>query len=101
MIGGSNGLGGVVPWNVQCINSKPKNFQWEPDCDGITCVNPGLYEVTAGFFTDSVPKIRLLVNGESVLAAAAAATARCDAMFCYILVSVSSSYRVTHPLHII
>ncbi len=74
VLGTANAIGGLVPWNVQSINTNTLNFIWEADCDGIMCIAPGLYEVTAGFFTDSVPRIRLLVNGESVLTAAAAAS---------------------------
>ena len=40
----------TVPWNVQNINTNPENFVWEKDRCAITCVAPGLYEVTFGFF---------------------------------------------------
>ena len=61
--------GGGVPWNYQTVNTDPENYLWEPDRVHITLANPGLYEVTFGFFCRKKPSVQLLVNGEPVLAA--------------------------------
>jgi hypothetical protein len=66
---GQTKRGGAVPWNVQSVNTDPQNFRWERDKTTIHAAVPGLYEVTFGFFTRKKPAIRLLVNGEPVLAA--------------------------------
>ena len=58
-----------MPWNVQSVNTDPSNFLWERDKATVVAVAPGLYEVTFGFFTRRKPSVRLLVNGEPVLAA--------------------------------
>ena len=60
---------GVVPWNVQSVNTDPENFRWERDKTFVRAGVPGLYEVTFGFFARRKPAIRLLVDGEPVLAA--------------------------------
>ena len=60
---------GAVPWNVQSVNTDPGNFRWEKDKTTLHTAAPGLYEVTFGFFTRKKPAIRLLINGEPVLAA--------------------------------
>jgi len=61
--------GGAVPWNVQTVNTNPANFLWERDRSSVTCVAPGLYEVSFGFFSRKKPTVQLLVNGEPVLSA--------------------------------
>jgi hypothetical protein len=60
---------GLVPWNVQSVNTDPENFRWERDKTFVRAGVPGLYEVTFGFFARRKPAIRLLVDGEPVLAA--------------------------------
>ena len=60
---------GGIPWNVQTLNTSPGNYLWERDRVNLTCVAPGLYEVTLGFFTKRRPSIQVLVNGEPVLSA--------------------------------
>ena len=60
---------GVVPWNVQSVNTDPENFRWERDKTFVRAGAPGLYEVTFGFFARKKPAVRLLVDGEPVLAA--------------------------------
>lgn len=60
---------GGIPWNVQTLNTSPANYLWERDRVNLTCVSPGLYEVTLGFFTKRRPSIQVLVNGEPVLSA--------------------------------
>ena len=57
------------PWNVQSVNTDPENFRWERDKTFVRAGVPGLYEVTFGFFARRKPAIRLLVDGEPVLAA--------------------------------
>lgn len=66
---GKTKAGNAVPWNVQSVNTDPSNFLWERDKATVVAVAPGLYEVTFGFFTRRKPSVRLLVNGEPVLAA--------------------------------
>ena len=60
---------GLVPWNVQSVNTDPENFRWERDKTFVRAGAPGLYEVTFGFFARRKPAVRLLVDGEPVLAA--------------------------------
>ena len=60
---------GLVPWNVQSVNTDPENFRWERDKTFVRAGAPGLYEVTFGFFARKKPAVRLLVDGEPVLAA--------------------------------
>ena len=60
---------GAVPWNVQSVNTDPENFRWERDKTFVRAGAPGLYEVTFGFFARKKPAVRLLVDGEPVLAA--------------------------------
>ena len=66
---GSTKTNGLVPWNVQSVNTDPENFRWERDKTFVKTGVPGLYEVTFGFFARRKPAIRLLVDGEPVLAA--------------------------------
>ena len=61
--------GYAIPWEYQTINTAPDNFIWEKDKTSILIVNPGLYELTMGFYTDKKPTIQLLINGEPVLSA--------------------------------
>ena len=63
----SNGFG--IPWEIQCINTAPDNFIWEPDVTNIVVVSPGLYEITFGFYCKKKPTVQLLVNGETILSA--------------------------------
>ena len=60
---------GLVPWNVQSVNTDPENFRWERDKTFVRAGAPGLYEVTFGFFARRKSAVRLLVDGEPVLAA--------------------------------
>ena len=60
---------GLVPWNVQSVNTDPENLRWERDKTFVRASAPGLYEVTFGFFARRKPAVRLLVDGEPVLAA--------------------------------
>ena len=48
----------AVPWNVQTTNTTPDNFVWVRDTTEITCVAPGLYEITLGFFTERDPAVQ-------------------------------------------
>ena len=41
---------GLVPWNVQSVNTDPENFRWERDKTFVRAGAPALYEVTFGFF---------------------------------------------------
>jgi hypothetical protein len=43
---GRTKAGGVVPWNIQTVNTDPANLQWERDKAAIVIVVPGLYEVS-------------------------------------------------------
>lgn len=61
--------GFAVPWEIQCINTSPDNFIWEPDVTNIIVVSPGLYEITFGFYSKKKPTVQLLVNGETILSA--------------------------------
>ena len=54
---------------MQSVNTDPENFRWELDNTFVRAGVPGLYEVTFGFFARRKPAIRLLVDGEPVLAA--------------------------------
>lgn len=58
--------GGRVPWNVQSVNHCPENLLWEPDGDRVTTVMPGLYALSLGVFCDRMPRVRVLVNNETV-----------------------------------
>lgn len=74
---------GLVPWDMQMTNTLPDNFLWEKGVDCIVTVAPGLYEVLRmavmlcsnfsrdkiayGFFTDTKPGIKVLVNDEVVV----------------------------------
>ena len=58
-----------VPWEIQCINTAPDNFIWEPDVTNIIVISPGLYEITFGFYCKKKPTVQLLVNGETILSA--------------------------------
>lgn len=58
-----------VPWEIQCINTAPDNFVWEPDVTNIVVVAPGLYEINFGFYCKKKPTVQLLVNGEIILSA--------------------------------
>ncbi|KAJ4453016.1 hypothetical protein PAPYR_12632 [Paratrimastix pyriformis] len=66
---GKTKQGHGVPWNIQVANSAPETFLWERDKVTLTVIQPGLYEVTFGFFADKKPAVQLLVNGEPVLSA--------------------------------
>ena len=66
---GKTRTGGAVPWNFQTVNTDPENYLWERDRVHITLSQPGLYEVTFGFFCRKKPSVQLLVNDEPVLAA--------------------------------
>ena len=61
--------GFAIPWEIQCINTSPDNFVWEPDVTSIVVVSPGLYEITFGFYCKKKPTVQLLVNGETILSA--------------------------------
>ncbi|TPX49877.1 hypothetical protein CcCBS67573_g10132 [Chytriomyces confervae] len=61
-----------VPWTVESINTDPDNFIW--DCSHAAHVirvqDPGLYEITFGFFdVQWRPSVSVVVNGESVFSA--------------------------------
>ncbi|KNC56011.1 uncharacterized protein AMSG_02023 [Thecamonas trahens ATCC 50062] len=58
-----------IPWNVQILNSAPDVFVWGKDKVNLVATLPGLYQVSAGFFSAAKPSIQLLVNGEPVLSA--------------------------------
>jgi len=61
--------GGLVPWNVQTVNTQPENFVWKKGSTRIVTVAPGLYEVHFGFFTKKKPTVQLLLNGDPCLSA--------------------------------
>ncbi|KAJ3087924.1 hypothetical protein HK102_009959 [Quaeritorhiza haematococci] len=62
-------FGSAVPWNYETLNTDPDNFKWDQESTSIKVGEPGLYEITFGFFTKLKPSIQLVVNGESVLSA--------------------------------
>lgn len=61
--------GFAIPWEIQCVNTAPDNFIWEPEASNIIVVTPGLYEITFGFYCKKKPTVQLLVNGETILSA--------------------------------
>jgi hypothetical protein len=61
--------GFAVPWEIQCVNTAPDNYIWEPESSSILVVAPGLYEITFGFYSKKKPTVQLLVNGETILSA--------------------------------
>jgi len=60
--------GGLVPWNVQCVNTAPDIFGWTADSPSVAASEQGLYEVAFGFFVDLDVDVELLVNGELAVA---------------------------------
>jgi len=56
-----------IPWNTESINTATDNILWEKDSSEIATVLPGLYEISLGFFTESDPSVKILVNGEPIL----------------------------------
>jgi hypothetical protein len=65
---GHTGPGGVVPWNIQIVNTDPDSYLWRRDESTVTTVVPGLDHVCIGFFTNRNPAVQFRVNGEPVLA---------------------------------
>ena len=61
--------GFAIPWEIQCVNTAPDNYIWEPETSSIMVVAPGLYEITFGFYCKKKPTVQLLVNGETILSA--------------------------------
>ena len=61
--------GFAIPWEIQCVNTAPDNYVWEPEASAILVVAPGLYEIIFGFYCKKKPTVQLLVNGETVLSA--------------------------------
>lgn len=56
-----------IPWNVQSVNHHPEHLVWQPDAESIVTVVPGLYQIAIGIFVDRAPRVRVLVNDETVL----------------------------------
>jgi len=60
-------VGGVLPWNVQAVNTHPDVLAWSPDTSVITVHLPGLWQLSFGFFSRRRPVIQVFVNGEPVI----------------------------------
>lgn len=53
-------VGGVLPWNVQAINTHPDVLQWSPEHSTvITVLTPGLWNLTFGFFARRRPVVQV------------------------------------------
>lgn len=46
---------GLVPWEVQALNTCPDNFLWDKGKTSVVAVAPGLYEVSFGFYSKKGP----------------------------------------------
>lgn len=60
---------GLVPWEVQAINTCPDNFGWEKNKAALILTAPGLYVISFGFYSKVSPDIQVYVNNEIVLTA--------------------------------
>ena len=81
---------GVVPWDVQALNTEPTMLHWKSGAEYVTAVRPGLYEVrfaiwlratvgasvrscgvqiSLGFFCSEPLEVDVLVNGDPILTA--------------------------------
>ena len=58
---------GLVPWNVQCVNTAPDIFNWTSDSPTILASEQGLYEIAFGFFAERDVDVELLVNSETAV----------------------------------
>jgi hypothetical protein len=59
--------GGWVPWEVEAVNTAPACLGYERSVSGITATPPGLYCLTAGFFTLKAFSAYICVNGEPIV----------------------------------
>lgn len=59
--------GHTVTSTTMC--SDPDTFVWEKNKSTITVLEPGIYELSFGFFTRSKPTVQVIVNGEAVMSA--------------------------------
>jgi hypothetical protein len=56
-----------VPWEVEAVNTAPACLGYERSGSGITATPPGLYCLTAGFFTLRAFSAYICVNGEPIV----------------------------------
>mmetsp|Transcript_26056 Transcript_26056/g.67129 ORF Transcript_26056/g.67129 Transcript_26056/m.67129 type:complete len:665 (+) Transcript_26056:2-1996(+) len=57
---------GLVPWEVQVVNTCPDNFQWQQNSPQVVAAAPGLYEISFGIFGKRKGTVSVLVNQETV-----------------------------------
>jgi len=55
-----------IPWEVQAINTCPDNFLWDKNKSAIVLVAPGLYQLSIGFYSRKLPKLKVYVNNEVI-----------------------------------
>ena len=56
-----------MPWEVEAVNTAPACLGYERSGSGITATPPGLYCLTAGFFTLRAFSAYICVNGEPIV----------------------------------
>lgn len=55
----------IIPWNIEIVNTNTLNLKYNKDKTILTVLTPGLYELVAGFFTESEkPKISFIINNK-------------------------------------
>jgi hypothetical protein len=57
----------LVLWDNESFNSEPNSLIWDRHKTGIVLVQPGLYEISFGFFGSTRPHVDLLLNDETIL----------------------------------
>lgn len=60
-------VGGLIPWDVQVINSASNNYIWKKGTNQIVVRVPGLYRLSIFIFTTEMSTIQLYLNDEPLI----------------------------------